>query len=707
MRSTRLWAALAALLVLASCQTQPGVPQQDEAVNFSTAIGEFNTRAADYYWHAGDQVGVYMVESGVALDANALAVNKKYTTTGDNRLAPATPADEVHYPHNGDDVDFIAYYPWMADIVDFTFPVNVAVQSPLTAIDLLYSDNAKGYHKGDFLASMSFTHELSKLVLNIVDLTEAISIPTVIIESLPTTADFSLVDGTFANVGTPAAVEMVVSETAENAFTAEAIIIPNALTRYMLVFKFGEKTTRLPLTVAFEGSKKYAYTVNVTDKVPVIQGDHEIVDWDETPGEDLDFDVKELKLPLVYKLEKPAVEYPLPPFPTADELAEQMAQPGINFIDRPDLYGLPDPFKLANGTRVTEFSQWEQRRAEIMAYLGHYEQGMKPGKPESVVATRNGNQMAVAVTHNGVTLNLTTNITMPTGAGIGPGPYPVVIGMGGGANATLAAGCIRIQVSNNQLGRAATAPFGQMYPELAGDLAGDYIAWSWGASRLIDGMEQLVEQGLLNADLSHIATYGCSFAGKESLYAGALDERIALTVVQESGGGGINSWRISDQAVIDNRENGDSEVEVERINNTNYSWFSPKLKDFQDRSCLLPFDHHELIALIAPRAVLIHGNPDFVWMADKGGYSSMMAAYEVWKAMGIEDRFGWDFSDTHGHCALPASQTANVVMFRDKFLFGIDGPTETIRKNPADRYMYGKSSQPGIWIDGWKDHKIN
>ncbi len=704
MKNTKLFAVVTALLVLASCQTQPNVPQSSEAVNFSTAIGEFNTRAADNYWHAGDEVGIYMVEAGAVLDENALAVNKKYTTTGTNRLAPATTEDEVYYPDNGDDVDFIAYYPWKTDIADFTFPVNVAVQSPLAAIDLLYSDNAKGYNKGDFLADMSFSHELAKLVLNIVDLTEEISAPAVTIEALPTTADFSLVDGTFANAGNPAAVEMVVSEAGENAFMAEAIVIPNAEAEYVLVFQFGSKATRLPITVAFDASKKYVYTVNVTDKV-LIDGDGEIIDWDEIPGEDLDFDVKELALPLVYKLEKPAEEFPLPPFPTADELAA--LHPDVDFITRPDYLGLPDIFKLSNGTRITQFSQWEQRRAEIMAYLGNYEQGMKPGKPESVVATMSGNQMRVAVTHNGVTLTLTTNVTMPTGANIGPGPYPVAIGMNGGANGTLAQGCIRIQVSNGQLGRGAAQPFGQMYPDLAGDLGGDYIAWSWGVSRLIDGLEQLVAQGLVNADLEHIATFGCSYAGKESLYAGALDERIALTVVQESGGGGINSWRISDQAVIDNTANGDTEVEVERINNTNYSWFSPKLKDFQDRSCLLPFDHHELIALIAPRAVLIHGNPDYVWMADKGGFTSMLAAYEVWKAMGIEARFGWDFSDTHGHCSLPASQTAAVTMFRDKFLFGIDGPTETVRKDPADRYMYGKSQQPDVWIAGWKDHTLN
>ena len=32
-----------------------------------------------------------------------------------------------------------------------------------------------------------------------------------------------------------------------------------------------------------------------------------------------------------------------------------------------------------------------------------------------------------------------------------------------------------------------------------------------------------------------------------ALFGGALDERVALTVVEESGGGGINSWRMSQE----------------------------------------------------------------------------------------------------------------------------------------------------------------
>ena len=168
-----------------------------------------------------------------------------------------------------------------------------------------------------------------------------------------------------------------------------------------------------------------------------------------------------------------------------------------------------------------------------------------------------------------------------------------------------------------------SAPFYQMYPNLTDN--GDYCAWSWGVSRLIDGIEQINDS--INGDLSKIVITGCSYA-----VSGAFYERIALTIVQESGGGGINSWRVAD--TLGN---------VEKIENTNYSWFMQYLKHNNGKTNLLPYDHLELIGLIAPRAFLALGNLDFECLGDPAGYISVMAAYEIWKAMGIEDRFGFNF----------------------------------------------------------------
>ena len=78
----------------------------------------------------------------------------------------------------------------------------------------------------------------------------------------------------------------------------------------------------------------------------------------------------------------------------------------------------------------------------------------------------------------------------------------------------------------------------KMYPDTN---TGAMIEWAWGVSRLIDGLEKTASQNKI--DTKHIAVKGCSYAGKMALYAGAFDERIALTIPEESGGGGEASWR--------------------------------------------------------------------------------------------------------------------------------------------------------------------
>ena len=79
------------------------------------------------------------------------------------------------------------------------------------------------------------------------------------------------------------------------------------------------------------------------------------------------------------------------------------------------------------------------------------------------------------------------------------------------------------------------------------------------------------------------------FAGKMALFAGAFDERIALTIAQEPGGGGVNAWRVSE--TLEN---------VETLGRTNYAWFLESMRQFAGKNVnRLPIDHHELAALIA------------------------------------------------------------------------------------------------------------
>lgn len=350
-------------------------------------------------------------------------------------------------------------------------------------------------------------------------------------------------------------------------------------------------------------------------------------------------------------------------------------EPGCNVSAGPlaNNPNLPDPFEFTNGGRVSTFEEWTCRRNEIKADIEEYEIGPKPPKPANVTATYSGGTLTVTVSENGRTLTLTSNFTVPSGAG----PHPIVIGMDG-ATGTLSSslfnGVVQVPFTSSQIvtgthngTRNANDPFHQFYPNML--YVGKYNAWSWGVSRLIDGLEIVADQ--LNLDMSRLAVSGCSYAGKMALFAGAFDERVTLTIAQESGGGGINSWRTSQDFV--NRTG----IDVEKINNTNGSWFLQSLLGRDPYS--LPHDHHELIAMIAPRAFLALGNQTYGdWLGDESGYKSAMAALEVWKAMGVEDRFGYDFSGGHEHCQAASSQNNAVQAFVNKFLLNQNANT-TIR----------------------------
>jgi hypothetical protein len=106
-------------------------------------------------------------------------------------------------------------------------------------------------------------------------------------------------------------------------------------------------------------------------------------------------------------------------------------------------------------------------------------------------------------------------------------------------------------------------------------------------------------------------------------------------------------------------------------------------------------DHHELMAMVAPRALLVLGNPDFTWLAEESGYVSCRAAHEVWKRFGIGDRFGFSIVAGHGHCQLPDRQRPEVEAFVDKFLLGREDANTNVTISPYDSVDHSR------WIDWW------
>ncbi len=334
---------------------------------------------------------------------------------------------------------------------------------------------------------------------------------------------------------------------------------------------------------------------------------------------------------------------------------------------------LPDPLLYADGSgRAQTLQDWERRRGEILAQIQHYEVGTKPAvKKEQIKARMDADTLVVDVTVGSETLTLRSTLKRPEG----DGPFPLIIGIGfwGGAGslprqiieerpiATLGYNFTQVTSHTQKRGEE---PINKIYPDNIE--IGSYSAWPWGVSRLIDGLEILGTE-VTKIDMTKIGITGCSFAGKMALFSGAMDERIALTIAQEPGGGGAAAWRVSE--TLGN---------VETLGKTNYSWFLESMKRFENDVDKLPTDHHELTALVAPRALIVLGNTDFEWLADESGYVSCVAAKEVWKTLGVADRMAFSIEGGHGHCQLPESQWPEVKMFIDKYLLGKDVDTRGI-----------------------------
>lgn len=203
---------------------------------------------------------------------------------------------------------------------------------------------------------------------------------------------------------------------------------------------------------------------------------------------------------------------------------------------------LPDPFKKIDGSRVTTKADWECRRKEILELFQRYELGTFPGKPQSVTGTRSGNSLSISVSEAGKSISFSVSISYPSGTG----PFPAIIAYGA-LSLPAQSGVATITFNNDDIaaqqntGSRGQGKFYTLYG--SSHTASALTAWAWGVDRIMDALETTAN---INIDPKRVAVTGCSRNGKGAIVAGALVDRIALTIPQESGSGGAACWRLSD-----------------------------------------------------------------------------------------------------------------------------------------------------------------
>ncbi len=338
-------------------------------------------------------------------------------------------------------------------------------------------------------------------------------------------------------------------------------------------------------------------------------------------------------------------------------------------------YVLPDPLTLANGQKIKSAADWnKKRRPEIFNFFADEVFGRTPTK--SIPATYKTTSVDKGAL-GGKAIRKLTTITfknqpdspaihvllyLPANA---KGPVPVFVGLNFQGNHTVdadpgipladvwtSATAHAVPSENTRARQAArwqvssiiakgygvaTAYYGDIEPDFNGAVSqgvrrmflkpgetefaanewGAIGAWAWGLSRMVDYLE--TDRDI---DRKRIALVGHSRLGKAALWAGAQDTRFALVVSNDSGEGG---------AALSKRNFGE---DVWRINNSFPHWFARNYKKHANNEAAMPFDHHELLALMAPRPLYVASAAEDLHADPRGEFLSAYHAGRVYELLG-------------------------------------------------------------------------
>jgi hypothetical protein len=369
----------------------------------------------------------------------------------------------------------------------------------------------------------------------------------------------------------------------------------------------------------------------------------------------------------------------------ADSAGAVVADIPVNYTEADSgTYTLPDPLKLNNGQPVRDAKTWiGKRRPEIRRLIEENWYGRSPGRPKEMTfdVVEQGapafdgkairRQVTIYFNKERTGPKMELLIYLPANA---TGPAPMFLNMSfaannlavadpnvkagrrwdresrtqvaaeprppaGGPNANRAPRGLRVEQFISEGIGIATFNKDDLAPDFTGseglgvkalylkpgetrpadDEWGAIAAWAWGASRALDYFETTKD-----VDARRVAVHGVSRLGKTALWAGAADERFAMVIASCSGEGG---------AAIARRNYGETLAHMAAPTRYpyqfagNYARYTKKVNEW-------PVDANMLIAMIAPRPLLLQtGNTD-KWSDPYGEFLAAVAAEPVYKLLG-------------------------------------------------------------------------
>ena len=338
-------------------------------------------------------------------------------------------------------------------------------------------------------------------------------------------------------------------------------------------------------------------------------------------------------------------------------------------------YSLPDPLVRPDGKKVTSADVWrDEQRADVLQLVREHVYGKGPSQSvtpkiidqsDEVVDGRVRRQATLRLERAGKTVDLKMLMYLP----VSTSQVPLFVGLNFMGNHTITndedvpiteswvrndknRGYVNNKASEKSRGSShsrwpwqeitargygvATIYYGDIDPDFDDGFKngvhglfpdeertsaswGTIAAWAWGLSRAMDALETMRE-----VNPRQVAVMGHSRLGKTSLFAGAVDERFALVVSNNSGCGG---------AALSRRRFGEA---VKRINTSFPHWFCDNFVKYNDNEAELPVDQHSLIALIAPRPVLICSAEKDRWADPRGEFLAGVGADGVYRLLGTD-----------------------------------------------------------------------
>ena len=316
-------------------------------------------------------------------------------------------------------------------------------------------------------------------------------------------------------------------------------------------------------------------------------------------------------------------------------------------------YQIPDPLICADGTKVTDRQIWEQkRRPELLELFSKYEYGRAPAdqKVSFQITATDSNAMDGQATLKTIKITASQNdrsysfpfaLMVPNQRQKPVGCFLLINNRGVSSADPSRKEKDEFWPAEQIIARdyaAAVFQTTDVDPDKNGDEArakgvrgaltspgkpnedawATVAAWAWGARRVMDYL-----QTDHDIDAKHIAVVGHSRGGKTALWAGAQDTRFSIVVSNDSGCGG---------AALSKRVFGET---VALIDKSFPYWFCGNFHKFDNREDRLPFDQHELLALIAPRGLCVASADEDLWADPRGEFLSLAAASPVYAVYGF------------------------------------------------------------------------